>query len=132
MKHSDFCATCKKSTNSANSEIILFLCHIYGIYWTAVIFQGLTPSEIVDGYEMALDKALEILPTLTCIEIKDFRNEVEVEKGIKPSIMSKQYGNEDFLTVLITKACGKDMIIICLPPILGATENKQIKYFFSV
>ncbi|XP_069695086.1 T-complex protein 1 subunit theta [Periplaneta americana] len=66
---------------------------------------GLTPSEIVDGYEMALDKALQILSTLTCYEVKDYRNEAEVIKGIKTSIMSKQYGNEDFLTNLITKAC---------------------------
>jgi hypothetical protein len=54
---------------------------------------------------------LEILPTLTCYEIKDYRNEAEVEKGIRTSVMSKQYGNEDFLTKLIAKACGK---YICL------------------
>lgn len=66
---------------------------------------GLTSSEIVDGYELALEKALEILPTLTCYEIKDYRNEAEVEKGIRTSVMSKQYGNEDFLTKLIAKAC---------------------------
>ncbi|XP_075226574.1 chaperonin containing TCP1 subunit 8 [Lycorma delicatula] len=66
---------------------------------------GLTPSEIVEGYELALDKALEILPTLTCNEIKDFRNTEEIEKAIRSSIMSKQYGNEDFLTNLISKAC---------------------------
>jgi T-complex protein 1 subunit theta len=54
---------------------------------------------------------LEILPTLTCCEIKDYRNEAEVEKGIRTAVMSKQYGNEDFLTKLIAKACGK---YICL------------------
>ncbi|PNF38356.1 T-complex protein 1 subunit theta [Cryptotermes secundus] len=66
---------------------------------------GLTPSEIVDGYELALEKALEILPTLTCYEVKDYRNEAEVEKGLRTSIMSKQFGIEDFLTKLIAKAC---------------------------
>ncbi|XP_066998690.1 T-complex protein 1 subunit theta [Anabrus simplex] len=66
---------------------------------------GLTSSEIVAGYELALNKALEILPTLTCYEVKDYRNEAEVIKGLKSSIMSKQYGSEDFLTKLITKAC---------------------------
>lgn len=67
----------------------------------------MTSSEIVDGYELALEKALEILPTLTCYEIKDYRNEAVVEKGIRTAVMSKQYGNEDFLTRLIAKACGK-------------------------
>uniref|UniRef100_A0A1B6L1Y9 T-complex protein 1 subunit theta n=1 Tax=Graphocephala atropunctata TaxID=36148 RepID=A0A1B6L1Y9_9HEMI len=66
---------------------------------------GLTPTEIVEGYEKALTKALEILPNLVCYEIKDIRNEAEVKKGIKTAIMSKQYGNEDFLTDVITKAC---------------------------
>lgn len=50
---------------------------------------------------------MEILPTLTCYEIKDYRNEAIVEKGIRIAVMSKQYGNEDFLTRLIAKACGK-------------------------
>lgn len=40
-----------------------------------------------------------------CHEIKDYRNEKEVVKAIKTSIQSKQYGNEDFLANLITKAC---------------------------
>ena len=72
-----------------------------------ILFQGLTPAEIVDGYELALEKALQILPTLTCYEVKDYRNSEEVQKAIKTSIMSKQYGQEDFLTKLIAKACGK-------------------------
>jgi len=54
------------------------------------------------------------LPTLTCYEIKDYRNEAEVEKGIKTSIMSKQYGSEDFLTKLIAKACGKCFRFFCI------------------
>ncbi|KAL1457199.1 hypothetical protein WDU94_001856 [Cyamophila willieti] len=66
---------------------------------------GLTPSEIVNGYKLALAKALEILPTLSCFEVKDVRNTEHVAKGMKTAIMSKQYGNEEFLTNLITKAC---------------------------
>ncbi|KAK7605393.1 hypothetical protein V9T40_007251 [Parthenolecanium corni] len=66
---------------------------------------GLTPTEIALGYELAVEKALEILPTLTCYEVKDFRNKNEVLKGIKTAIMSKQYGNEDMLSNLIADAC---------------------------
>lgn len=66
---------------------------------------GLTPSEIVNGYKLALAKTLEILPTLTCFEVKDIRNTEQVTKGMKTAIMSKQYGNEDFITDLIAKAC---------------------------
>ncbi|XP_059475023.1 T-complex protein 1 subunit theta [Neocloeon triangulifer] len=66
---------------------------------------GLTPTEVVEGYELALEKALEILPTLVCKEVKDLRDAKQVEEALKTAISSKQYGQEDFLTTLITKAC---------------------------
>lgn len=66
---------------------------------------GVTPTQIADGYEKALEKALEILPSLICLEVKDCRNIAEVSKGIRTAIQSKQYGNEDFLADLVTKAC---------------------------
>lgn len=66
---------------------------------------GITTSEIVEGYEAALEKALEVLSTLVVHEVKDYRNEENVKSGIKTAIMSKQYGNEDLLTSFVTKAC---------------------------
>nr|XP_022910087.1 T-complex protein 1 subunit theta [Onthophagus taurus] len=66
---------------------------------------GVTPGEVADGYEKALEKCLEILPSLVCQEIKDYRNVDDVKKGILTSIQSKQYGNEDFLAELVAKAC---------------------------
>ena len=56
---------------------------------------------------MALEKALEILPKLVCHEVKDSRDVKQVTEAMKAAIASKQYGQEDFLTTLITKACGK-------------------------
>lgn len=70
-----------------------------------LIRMGLTPTEVQEGYELACKKALEILPSLTVSEIKDYSSEKEVFKGIKGTIMSKQYGNEMFLSRLITQAC---------------------------
>lgn len=66
---------------------------------------GVTPGEVAEGYEKALDKALEILPTLVCKEVKDCRELSAAQEGIRTSVMSKQYGYEDFLSELIAKAC---------------------------
>lgn len=70
-----------------------------------LIRMGLTPVEVAEGYEMAGQKILDLLPTLTCGKIKDYKNVDEVARGIRAAVMSKQFGNEDFLAQLIAKAC---------------------------
>lgn len=70
-----------------------------------LIRMGLAPAEIIQGYELALERTLEILPNLMCTEVKNCTNDEEVVKGIRASLMSKAYGNEDFLARLIAKAC---------------------------
>lgn len=66
---------------------------------------GVNVTDICEGYEKGLEKALELLPTLVCYEVDDCRNIDKVKVGLKAAIMSKQFGNEDFLVDLISKAC---------------------------
>ncbi|CAL1538921.1 unnamed protein product [Lymnaea stagnalis] len=66
---------------------------------------GLSVAEVTEGYEMALKKALDVLPGLSLGTVKNMRNKEEVLPAIRTAIMSKQYGNEDFLADLITNAC---------------------------
>jgi len=70
-----------------------------------LIRMGLKPTEVAEGYEIALEKAMEVMETLSCYEVKNTKDEVAVKKAIKTAVMSKQYGNEDFITGLISKAC---------------------------
>ncbi len=72
----------------------------------ALIRMGLTPNEIAEGYEKALEKALEILPNLVCQTIENVQDLAVITKAIKSAIMAKQYGNESFITPLIAEACG--------------------------
>ncbi|KAJ7320507.1 hypothetical protein JRQ81_020018 [Phrynocephalus forsythii] len=66
---------------------------------------GLSVSEVIEGYEKASKKALEILPDLVCCSAKNLRDVEEVASLLQTSIMSKQCGSEVFLTKLIAEAC---------------------------
>ncbi|NXQ87811.1 TCPQ protein, partial [Nyctibius grandis] len=70
---------------------------------------GLSVSEasyiVIEGYEKASKKALEILPDLVCCSAKNLRDVEEVASLLHTSVMSKQYGNEHFLARLIAQAC---------------------------
>lgn len=71
-----------------------------------LIRMGLKPVEVVEGYEMACEKAInEILPKLVVDEVKDTSNIDIVTKVVRSAVMSKQFGSEDFLAKLIIDAC---------------------------
>ncbi|RHZ52816.1 hypothetical protein Glove_457g58 [Diversispora epigaea] len=65
---------------------------------------GLHPSEIVQGYELASNKALEILEELGVETVTNFKSKTELFKAIRTVIASKQYGNEDLLSNLVVEA----------------------------
>lgn len=64
-------------------------------------------AQVIEGYEMACKKALEILPDCVSSSATDMRNIDTATAMIRTAVMSKQYGNEDFLANLIAQACGK-------------------------
>ncbi|KAF9287570.1 T-complex protein 1 theta subunit [Linnemannia elongata] len=65
---------------------------------------GLHPSDIVQGYEVASAKALEILEELSVEQIKSVQTKEDLFKAVRSSIAAKQYGNEDMLTDLVCEA----------------------------
>jgi len=71
----------------------------------ALIQMGLHPSDILLGYEKAAVKVHEVFGDQVCYTVKDVSNHDDVFRCMKASIMSKQYGLEDLLGGLITKAC---------------------------
>jgi len=71
----------------------------------ALLRMGLSPAEILGGFERAKDLALEILPDLVCQSVKNTKDQKEMEMALKTSLMSKQYGHEEFLAELVAKAC---------------------------
>ncbi|KAI8607339.1 chaperonin Cpn60/TCP-1 family, partial [Chytriomyces sp. MP71] len=65
---------------------------------------GLHPSEIIDGYEVAVKKAFEILQTLSIHTLENAHSKSDLVALVKPSIASKQYGYEDLLAELVATA----------------------------
>jgi len=66
---------------------------------------GLSPVEIIDGYNIALSKVQELLPKLVASEVKDLANKEFVKKAMRACFSSKQLGYEEFLSDLVTDAC---------------------------
>lgn len=100
-----------------------------------LIRMGLTPTDIAEGYEKALKKALEVLDSIVVETIEDVRDQAKMVHAMRAAIMAKQYGNDEFLTKLITDACvailpGKttfnvDCVRVC--KILGGSfSNSQV------
>ncbi|CDS13449.1 Putative T-complex protein 1, theta subunit [Lichtheimia ramosa] len=65
---------------------------------------GLHPSEVIQGYELARERALEILAELEAGKVEDMTSSDQLKKTVKASIGSKQFGNEDLLTDLVVEA----------------------------
>ncbi|KAI9204374.1 chaperonin Cpn60/TCP-1 family [Polychytrium aggregatum] len=65
---------------------------------------GLHPSEIIDGYNIASKKAIEILESLSVDSVSDAHSKAELLKVVRTAIASKQYGYEDLLGELIVQA----------------------------
>lgn len=65
---------------------------------------GLHTSDIVQGYEVALNLALENLAQLQSDEIKDVHREEELQKAVKCAISAKSRGHEWWLSPLVVEA----------------------------
>ncbi|KAJ1701093.1 hypothetical protein LUZ63_000872 [Rhynchospora breviuscula] len=72
-----------------------------------LIRMGLHPSEIISGYNKAINKIVEILDELVeqGSDSMDVRNKDEVVLRMRAAVASKQFGLEDILCQLIADAC---------------------------
>lgn len=69
-----------------------------------LIAMGLSPVEIIQGYNMAKTFVLKELDQLVVDEIVEKNDREQLIKIIKPVIASKQYGSEDLLSDLVATA----------------------------
>ncbi|EIW72779.1 hypothetical protein TREMEDRAFT_41975 [Tremella mesenterica DSM 1558] len=71
-----------------------------------LLTMGLHPSDVIQGYEMALEKGRKELETLVSksLESTVIPSQEELAKAVAPSLASKQPGSEDFLASLVAEA----------------------------
>ncbi|SCU94006.1 LAFA_0F19350g1_1 [Lachancea sp. 'fantastica'] len=65
---------------------------------------GLSPIEIIQGYNLAKNFTLKELDALCVEEVTNKHSKEELVKIMKPVISSKQYGSEDILSELVAEA----------------------------
>lgn len=71
----------------------------------ALLKMGVAVADVIDGFEQACDKALEILKGLVCHTVEDVRNKEQTTRALRTCLASKQEGYEDFLAKLVVDAC---------------------------
>ncbi|SCZ90117.1 BZ3500_MvSof-1268-A1-R1_Chr1-3g01787 [Microbotryum saponariae] len=69
-----------------------------------LLTMGLHPSEVVLGYEMARDRAIEELEKLSIRTLETPLTDASLQLALKPTLASKQYGSEDLLSKLVAEA----------------------------
>jgi len=67
--------------------------------------QGIHASDVVRGYEIAIDGLVEELKKQSCFQVTDPRNKEQLETVLRCVLATKQYGQEDFLASLVAEAC---------------------------
>ena len=70
-----------------------------------LLHTGLHTSEIVAGYRVAFEKAMEILPTLTVHTVDDPRDAAQVSQVLESVLGTKYFGYQATLAPYVTQAC---------------------------
>ncbi|KAI8898583.1 chaperonin Cpn60/TCP-1 family [Globomyces pollinis-pini] len=65
---------------------------------------GLHTAEVIEGFRVALKKALSVITDLAVETLVNLHSESELMKVVHSSIGAKQYGYEDLLSTLVVKA----------------------------
>jgi T-complex protein 1 subunit theta len=66
---------------------------------------GLHPSDVIRGYEKALEEVQAILKRCVVKTVENLKDESEVEQCLRSAISAKQNGYEDTFAPLVARAC---------------------------
>lgn len=70
-----------------------------------LIRTGLSPIEVLEGYDKAGKRVVELLSTLSVSSVENFRDRDAIARALRSTIASKQYAHQDFLSSLVADCC---------------------------
>ncbi|KAH8740191.1 hypothetical protein FG386_001852 [Cryptosporidium ryanae] len=70
---------------------------------------GMHPSDIISGFELGLQRSLNILESLVTYKVNDFKNKDNLANFIHPIIATKHHGYVDLITKLTSEAVANVM-----------------------
>jgi T-complex protein 1 subunit theta len=71
--------------------------------------EGIHANDVLKGYELARDKALEFLDSSKAWSCTDVRSEDQIIKCVTSALAAKQFGMESMLAKMVAQACVKVM-----------------------
>lgn len=84
--------------------------------------EGIHASDVLKGYELSRDKALEFLTPLTVWSCSDVRSTEEIAKCVKTAISSKQLGYENLIADLVAQA-----VVKVMPPVPSKFDVDSVR-----
>lgn len=84
--------------------------------------EGIHASDVLKGYELARNKALEFLDPLQVWSCTDIRDQEQLQKCVKTCISSKQLGFEAPLAQLVAQAC-----VQVMPPLINKFDVDNVR-----
>ena len=70
-----------------------------------LIRAGLSSTDILEGYDKACKRVIELLGNLSVFTIENIRDKEVVSRALRSSIASKQFAHQDFLSSLTADCC---------------------------
>jgi T-complex protein 1 subunit theta len=71
----------------------------------SLLRMGVHPSEIVEGYKKAMERASTVLEGLVCFTLRDARERPALVRALEPVLAAKHHGYESLLAGLVADAC---------------------------
>ncbi|PWN40380.1 putative CCT8-component of chaperonin-containing T-complex [Ceraceosorus guamensis] len=91
-----------------------------------LITLGLHPTEVLQGYELARDKAVQELEDLSVASLTSPPTVESLALAIRPALASKQYGQEDLLAPLVAQAVS--LVLPQAPSGTGASSSSSAAF----